>query len=58
MGISLAPKDGVEYEELFHRADQALYAAKQYGRNRNCYYDDSMKELFSVLSPVESEENT
>lgn len=55
MGIALAPRDGTTYEELFHRADQALYAAKQEGRKGYRYYNDSMEDLLSVLSPVEGE---
>lgn len=55
MGIALAPQDGTTYEELFHRADQALYAAKQTGRKGYRYYDASMKGLLSALSPVEGE---
>ena len=55
MGVALAPQDGTSYMELFHHADQALYAAKQDGRKRYCYYDESMKDLLSVLSPVDGE---
>ena len=54
VGVALSPRDGTEYESLFHRADQALYAAKQRGRGCCCYYDNSMRNLLSVLSPVES----
>lgn len=50
MGISLAPTHTTKYEDLFHCADQALYAAKQKGRNCYCIYDDSMNSLLSVLS--------
>lgn len=53
IGVALAPKDAKEYDKLFHCADQALYAAKQNGRNRYCFYDESMKGLLSVLSPVD-----
>ena len=53
MGVAQAPKDGQKYEQLFHHADQALYAAKQEGRKRYCYYDDSMRGLLSVLSPMD-----
>lgn len=53
MGVALAPEHGTVYEELFHHADQALYAAKQSGRRHYCLYDSSMNELLSVLSPVE-----
>lgn len=46
MGVALAPKHAAEYEVLFHCADQALYAAKQKGRNCYCIYDDSMDMVF------------
>lgn len=53
MGIALAPENGVKYEKLFHAADQALYAAKKDGKNRYCFYDDSLEGLLSVLSPMD-----
>ncbi|WP_083914902.1 GGDEF domain-containing protein [Alkalispirochaeta alkalica] len=34
IGISVYPECGASQEELFQKADQALYAAKQQGRNR------------------------
>ena len=54
MGVSLSPDNGVRYEELFHKADQALYAAKQDGKNRYYFYNDSMQKLLSVLSPMDN----
>lgn len=53
MGIALLPENGTEYDQLFHAADQALYAAKRDGKNRYYFYQDSMKELLSVLSPMD-----
>lgn len=55
MGIALSP--GVEggYEVLFRRADQALYTAKRNGRKHYCFYNNSMREMISVLSPIESD---
>lgn len=50
MGVALAPTHATEYEDLFHCADQALYAAKHKGRNCYCIYDDSMNSFLSVLS--------
>lgn len=50
MGVSLAPIHAIKYEDLFHCADQALYAAKHKGRNCYCIYDGSMESFLSVLS--------
>ncbi len=56
MGVALVPKDGEDYESLFHAADQALYASKRGGRNQYKFYDDTMKGTLSVLSPMDGEE--
>ena len=50
MGVALSPVHATEYEVLFHYADQALYAAKQKGRNCYCIYDGCMDSFLSVLS--------
>jgi diguanylate cyclase (GGDEF)-like protein len=34
IGVSMCPKDGLTPQELLRRADQALYTAKEAGRNR------------------------
>ena len=38
IGISLSPKDGDCYMDLYKRADQALYQAKRSGKSRVCNY--------------------
>lgn len=38
VGISRYPEDGTSYEELYRRADNALYAAKNNGRNQFVLY--------------------
>lgn len=53
MGVALYPEISGGYETLFHCADQALYLAKQQGRNRFCLYDKSIQGFSSVLSPME-----
>ena len=46
IGISMAPKDGDCYMDLYKRADQALYQAKRSGKSRVCDYNsDLMKSL-------------
>ena len=44
IGVSLAPRDGVEIEALFKHADQALYEAKGAGRNRMSLFTPALHE--------------
>lgn len=53
MGVADTEQVGRDFETLFHAADQALYAAKRAGRGQYCFYDQSMKEMLSVISPIE-----
>jgi len=56
MGIATTEMGVHTFDDLFHRADQALYTSKQKGCGGYCFYDDSMKETFSasVISPIET----
>ncbi|MCG6967963.1 MAG: EAL domain-containing protein [Chromatiaceae bacterium] len=42
IGVAAYPVGGVEPHKLLKNADIAMYAAKEQGRNRFCYYDPSM----------------
>jgi diguanylate cyclase (GGDEF)-like protein len=44
IGISFSPKDGQEYQELFDRADEALYQAKEAGRDNFVTTVDNLSE--------------
>ncbi len=43
IGITLFPNDGQEIDELLKQADQALYVAKDAGRNRFSYFTPSLQ---------------
>ena len=55
LGVAKTSVAGHEYSALFHAADQALYSAKRAGRGRCLFYDDSMRETLSVVSPDDKE---
>ena len=40
LGIALYPQDGVTYEELYRKADKALYCAKRAGGGTYAFYRD------------------
>ncbi|HEX2530093.1 MAG TPA: EAL domain-containing protein [Burkholderiaceae bacterium] len=44
IGITLCPTDAVEPEHLMRHADQAMYVAKQAGKNQFSYFRMSMQE--------------
>lgn len=43
VGIALCPKDGFDVATLTHRADIAMYQAKQHGRNHFEFYHPAME---------------
>lgn len=54
MGVARCPENGVDYDVLFHCADQALYSAKKNGKNQFCLYDKTIQGFLSVLSPMDN----
>jgi len=44
IGITMYPDDATEIDALLKNADQAMYSAKQLGRNRCSYFTQSMQE--------------
>ena len=44
IGVTLFPDDAANAEQLFNNADQAMYMAKNCGRNRFSYFTPSMQQ--------------
>ena len=55
IGISIYPQDGLDTENLIHKADKAMYFAKQNGRNNYAFYFDDLKKDSARLLLLESE---
>jgi len=53
LGIALAPKDGMQAEELLRLADIALYKSKREGRNRWTWYTAEMAEQLNNRRELE-----
>lgn len=45
VGVSTYPKDGMDYESLLRKADQALYTSKRYGKNRCYFYSEEISAV-------------
>jgi diguanylate cyclase (GGDEF)-like protein/PAS domain S-box-containing protein len=43
VGAAIYPTDGTSYPELFHKADIAMYAAKNSGKDACCIYSDKLE---------------
>lgn len=63
IGIALSPEHGTTYNDLFKRADQALYWAKNNGKNTFCFFDASDAAFYSkkldttaISAPIDSDE--
>ncbi|NRA20758.1 MAG: bifunctional diguanylate cyclase/phosphodiesterase [Oceanospirillaceae bacterium] len=44
MGVAMYPIDGDDAPTLLHHSDQAMYAAKNAGRNRHFFFNEGMRE--------------
>ncbi|MEG3005934.1 MAG: diguanylate cyclase [Oscillospiraceae bacterium] len=49
IGISLFPKDGENFDQLFEAANSALYYAKNHGKNRYCVYTNEIEKIFDII---------
>ena len=56
MGVAQTEVVGTDYETLFHAADQALYTVKRGGRGQFRFYNQTMRQMLSVISPIEGED--
>jgi diguanylate cyclase (GGDEF)-like protein/PAS domain S-box-containing protein len=45
VGVAMAPQDGLDVDTLLNHADLALYAAKQAGGNRYCFFHSSLADV-------------
>ncbi len=55
VGITIAPDDGQEVDQLFKNADMAMYHAKEKGKNRYEFYTAEMNTVAIQRMTMESE---
>jgi diguanylate cyclase (GGDEF)-like protein len=44
IGICILPEDGASFDEIYVKADVALYAAKNKGKNTYAFYSDQLQQ--------------
>jgi predicted signal transduction protein with EAL and GGDEF domain len=49
-GTAIAPEQAVDFENLLHLADQAVYESKNQGRGRHHFYCDQAINQMPVIS--------
>lgn len=52
MGVAQTDMIGTDYDKLFHAADNALYNVKRGGRGHYRFYDPSLEDVLSTISPI------
>ena len=55
VGITMFPEDGLNYEQLIHNADIAMYKSKEAGRNQFYFYTTQMNEQTQAQLKLETE---
>jgi len=48
IGVTLFPQDGADADQLMRHADQAMYVAKQAGKNRYHLFDTTQEEAVNI----------
>lgn len=65
IGISCCPRDGMCYQDLFQACDQALYRAKQQGKDQYAFYDNTIalntfsintNQVMAAITRIESDD--
>ena len=55
IGLATFPKDGETFESLFKNADTAMYAAKNSGKNRFMFYNQTMTDMIFKSTTLDNE---
>lgn len=55
MGVSIYPRDGLDLDTLMRKADMAMYASKERGRNSLSYYQERMGTAASDRATMEAQ---